>query len=94
MDGKTLPPGCPQFQSWVVESDRLSNINDPDMDETVDLETDRTPFINPRDLDPKNGRIIEGQAEIFIGRKTPFESWRSSDADQAPHVDLNILSMF
>jgi hypothetical protein len=93
MDGKTLPPGCPQFQSWVVESDRLSNINDPDMDETVDLETDRTPFINPRDLDPEGGRIIEGQAEIFIGRKTPVESWRSSDADQAPHVDLNILSM-
>ena len=100
----------PTFQSWVVESDRLSNINDtPERTSQVndpsnkrsklddpgfpdDIEAERTPFINPHDLDPKGGRVIEGQAENFIGRKTLAQFWDPNEADTAPRVDLNVLA--
>src|SRR5438045_3532359 len=36
------------FESWVVESNRLRNINDDDIDENEDLEVNMTPFINPK----------------------------------------------
>jgi len=80
----------PVFQSWIVESDRLSNINDPDFPD--DIEVERTPFINPHDLDPKGGRVIEGQAETFIGRKTLAQQWDPVAADAATRIDLNVLT--
>ncbi|MCJ1309780.1 hypothetical protein MMC25_003441 [Agyrium rufum] len=75
------------------------NPNDPAVAEnSVDLEVDRTPFINPHDLnpqsnaDPTKARVTEGQAEIFIGRKTSVSTWDPVQADAADHVDLNVLA--
>lgn len=79
-----------QYQSWVVESDTITNLNQ--IKDGEDIENDYTPFINPKDLTPKDNTIIEGQAEIFIGKKTDLAQWNSKTADTSPHVDLDIMS--
>lgn len=81
----------PVFQSWVIESDRLRNINDPDLADK-DLEVDVTPSINPGGLDPTNPSVIQNQAEVFIGKSTVAEEWDPKAADAAARVDLTVLT--
>lgn len=99
----------PEFQSWIVESNRITNVDDHVVDakgnpmldangnvlytvnDKTDLENDFAPFLSGTNLDPSDGQILEGQAEIFIGKKTPFEKWNVQNADAAPKADLTIL---
>jgi hypothetical protein len=93
LDKSSISPqdaNIPIFQSWIVESDRVSNINDSDFPD--DVEVERAPFINHHDLDPKGGRIIEGQAETFIGRKTLVSQWDPVQAASATRIDLNVVA--
>lgn len=95
-----------ELTAWVVESNRLRNIQEFDRD--VDIELECAPYITGGD----DTQSLDGQAEIFVGRKLPLEQWREelqtkpSDfvrldvagaanplfADYAPH-NPNVFSM-
>ena len=81
----------PEFQSWVIESDRLRNINDSDL-VAADLEVDVSPSTNPLLFDPTNNTVVEGQAEVFIGKSTPTASWSETTADTGSHIDLTVMT--
>ena len=94
---KTNPPNkIPQFQTWVVESDRLRRIND--IPDDVDLETDVTPFVAYEGDSSKPG-VLATQAEIFIGQRHEHSGWPNGGAgwkeDTSPSakfVDLTIMN--
>jgi hypothetical protein len=78
-----------------VESDSLRNISDPDITADTDIEVEMAPFVNPRDLVPTGSdgsRVIEGQAEVFIGRKMDANTWNWKEADARDSIELNVLS--
>jgi hypothetical protein len=84
-----------------VESNSLRNISDPDITADTDIEVEMTPFVNPKDLVPDavgnggdTGRVIEGQAEVFIGRKFDAQTWDWKEADAREGIELNVLSEF
>ncbi|KAI1747086.1 hypothetical protein F4782DRAFT_535798 [Xylaria castorea] len=59
-----------EYEAWVIESDYLWSLDDIPAD--ADLQTDFAPFVtggSGSEID------IEGQAEVFIGRKTPLTEW-------------------
>lgn len=66
----TIPP----LKAWLIESDRLRNIND--LKDTIDLETDVSPFLS-YDGDPNAPDSLRSQTEIFIGQSYDLEteSW-------------------
>jgi hypothetical protein len=82
--------------SWVIESDRIRYIDDPDMDDSVDLQVDVSPFLKASQGLNKDGISINDQAEIFIGYRAPTQdregqkAW--SENPNADHVDLTLLS--
>ncbi|KNC98347.1 uncharacterized protein SPPG_06056 [Spizellomyces punctatus DAOM BR117] len=77
----------PNYQAFVIESDRLRNIDD--LDASVDLEVDVSPFLCATNAE-KDDTAIDTQAEIFIGLKTHAEGW-SEKGDTAARVPLSIL---
>ncbi|GAO17330.1 uncharacterized protein UV8b_05560 [Ustilaginoidea virens] len=62
----------PKFAAWVVESDRMWDLKDLDVD--VDLQTDVSPFIAAGD-GSNDEDTVSKQAEVFIGKKTPLQEW-------------------
>lgn len=63
-----------EYSAWVIESDFLWALDDIPLD--FDLQTDVSPFVvGAGGADAS----IEEQAEVFIGRKTPLESWSKQD---------------
>ncbi|KAK4142995.1 uncharacterized protein C8A04DRAFT_29396 [Dichotomopilus funicola] len=60
-----------EYQAWVIESDFLWKIDDIPFN--YDLEVDVSPFVVGV-ADGRDASIVQ-QAEVFIGRKTPLESW-------------------
>jgi hypothetical protein len=77
----------PEFQGWIVESDRVWRIDD--IDERADLETDIAPFVQSGD--PNADDAVQRQAEIFIGRKTDAIKW-ATEAPSGNHLKLTIMS--
>lgn len=72
----------PEVEAWVVESDRLQDLNDLGPD--VDLQVDVSPFVSP------GVKIDIGrQAEVFIGYKEDAQTWSESDV---PRVPLSLLN--
>lgn len=72
----------PEVQAWVVESDRLRDLND--LGPEVDLQVDVSPFVSPGDkID------IGRQAEVFIGYKEDAKTWNESTV---PRVPLSLLN--
>jgi hypothetical protein len=63
----------PEFQTWVVESDRLRKINQ--IPDNVDLEVDVTPFVRYEGQADTPG-ILETQAEIFLGQRNEHSGWQ------------------
>ncbi|KAG7142615.1 hypothetical protein HYQ45_000982 [Verticillium longisporum] len=66
-----------EFTAWVVESDRLRTLEELGPEE--DLQVDVSPFISAAD----GGVSAADQAEVFIGKKEPIESW-SEPLDAPP----------
>ncbi|KAG7126732.1 Inositol-1 like protein [Verticillium longisporum] len=66
-----------EFTAWVVESDRLRTLEELGPEE--DLQVDVSPFISAAD----GGVSVADQAEVFIGKKEPIESW-SEPLDAPP----------
>ncbi|KAH8163830.1 hypothetical protein CIB48_g4407 [Xylaria polymorpha] len=87
IDPKTAkPPGkVPRTEAWVIESDRIRNIDQLDAD--CDLQVDVSPFVTStaKLADPNNkaapidGIDLSQQAETFIGYKKDFQSWLDQD---------------
>jgi hypothetical protein len=92
IDPKSVPKntGIPLQDAFVVESDFLTKIDSFKADD--DIETKATPFINPADLDPHGGRIIDGQAEWFIGSNTPLSEWKPNPDPKAYLSSLTIMT--
>ena len=74
----------PEFQTWVVESDRLQHIQD--IPDDVDLEVDVTPFVEYQ-ANSTSG-VLATQAEIFIGKRNEHSGWQDQTTgwveDSAP----------
>jgi hypothetical protein len=70
-DGTKLP----DFQTWVVESNRVRKIQD--IDDSVDIEVEVSPFMrgNTDPSDPDWKKILERQAEIYIGNRNEYSGW-------------------
>ncbi|KAH8797905.1 hypothetical protein F5884DRAFT_687621 [Xylogone sp. PMI_703] len=86
--------GITEFDAWVIESDRLRNINDDDFQKAdFDIEVDTTPFVSPAGAGGRGDRVVDGQAEIFIGKKTNAVAWKVAEADAAACVQpLTVLT--
>ena len=74
--------------AWVIESDRLSKIED--LDVSVDLETDITPFVAYSNDADTNSDILNNQAENYIGLKTPLATWKENTTAQ--RVQLTVMN--
>lgn len=75
----------PEFQAWVVESDKLNDIDN--LDAKVDLEVDVSPFIETKPNNIEIGR----QAEVFIGGKTAANEWKEGD-EAGIRQELTVLT--
>ena len=82
-----------QFQAWVIESDRLRPLGELNQDDTIDLETDVTPFVaydgDPATFDPNVPDAFHLQAEVFIGKKTALADWK----EDASGRSINLTTM-
>ncbi|KAF1950576.1 hypothetical protein CC80DRAFT_496806 [Byssothecium circinans] len=77
--------------AWVVESDKLRKVDD--LDSSVDLETDVTPFVAYAGDATTNKNILDDQAENYIGLKTPLASWtETAEAGATDRVPLTIMN--
>jgi hypothetical protein len=78
----------------VIESDRLRPLEELNKDDGIDLETDVTPFVaydgDKGTFDPNVPDAFHQQAEVFIGKKTPLESW-NEDPTGSP-IDLTTMN--
>ncbi|KAL8672154.1 MAG: hypothetical protein Q9168_003377 [Polycauliona sp. 1 TL-2023] len=91
--GSVVPANTsvPEFQSWVVESDSLRNINDKDL-QAADLEVDVSPSTNPLLFNPTDNSVVEGQAEAFVGKCTSTDAWNEEDASKGKHINLTVMT--
>ncbi|KAI0391891.1 hypothetical protein F5Y17DRAFT_385037 [Xylariaceae sp. FL0594] len=105
--GTVKPSGAdiPETEAWLIESDRLRRIDE--LDDTVDLQTDVSPFMDTEirslktDGTPEQqsgahlgGVSIEDQAEIFIGLKSSAKTWKETATgagSSRDRVKLHIL---
>ena len=70
--------GIPEFQGWVVESDRVSRIDD--IAAKADLEVEFAPFVQPKG-DPMASGQAQKQSEVFLGAKFHAETWGETSAE-------------
>ncbi|KAF2403812.1 hypothetical protein EJ06DRAFT_579746 [Trichodelitschia bisporula] len=75
-----------EITAWVIESNRLRNIQE--FDRNVDIELECSPFIQADASAPS----LDGQAEIFIGNKVELEQWTEQLGTQPNQfVQLNVI---
>ncbi|MCJ1240459.1 hypothetical protein MMC14_008462 [Varicellaria rhodocarpa] len=92
----TTKPQCspiPAVQAWIVESDRMFTIDE--LSQCVDLQVDVAPFITSFLAEGQDACKVEvsKQAEVFIGVRTPAESWPGEDALKGKQrVGLSVAS--
>ena len=73
-----VPAGkLPNFQTWVIESDRIQHIDE--IPDSVDLEVDVTPFVH-YEGNPRAPDIIATQAEIFLGNRNNHSGWQGQNS--------------
>jgi hypothetical protein len=104
--GSIDPPNAPipTVEAWVVLSDFVRNLDDFDNPSAssatqtgprpVDLEVDVSPFIdvNPQNVSDSNAQLLDGQAEVFLGRKIKLGDWDKSEFDNFRNTRLNVMS--
>lgn len=86
-----------ELTAWVVESNRLRNLHE--FGREVDIELECAPYIaggsnTDSQTDPHGMTMntLEGQAEIFIGRKTPLDQWtEEAQSNPSQFVPLDVL---
>ncbi|KAF7545328.1 hypothetical protein G7Z17_g9254 [Cylindrodendrum hubeiense] len=86
--GSTEDYLVPEFRAWIVESDVRRSIDD--LDETVDVQTDVSPYIAPQSTTDGSVDVdMKTQAEVFIGQRFPAETWSETERDR---VRLNLFN--
>ncbi|KAK5455897.1 hypothetical protein LTS15_005215 [Exophiala xenobiotica] len=81
--------------AWVIESDKLWKVEQ--LDSSIDLATDVTPFVAYAGDETNNGDILNNQAENYIGLKIPLDQWseltkpggKEPDLDRVPLTVMN-----
>jgi hypothetical protein len=76
----------PEFQTWIVESDRLRKIND--IPNTVDLEVDVSPFVRYEGQADAPG-VLDTQAEIFLGQRNEHSGWQDQSKGWSEDTSAN-----
>ncbi|KAK7413169.1 hypothetical protein QQX98_007948 [Neonectria punicea] len=85
--GSTEDYVVPEFRAWVVESDVRRSIDD--LDETVDVQTDVSPYIAPQStVDGSVDVDMQTQAEVFIGQRFQAETWYESTERHRARLNL------
>jgi hypothetical protein len=85
-----------KYQTWIVESNRVRKVQD--IPDDVDLEVDVTPFI-AEDPAFDQSKVLENQAEIFIGKRNPYSGWDNNPAawseqqKDSPTKDPNFINL-
>ncbi|EMD00389.1 hypothetical protein BAUCODRAFT_144067 [Baudoinia panamericana UAMH 10762] len=74
--------------AWIIESNRLSTLDELSSD--VDLETEVTPFVAYNDDATTNPDLLNNQAEMYIGYKTPLQGW--SEDQKVRRVPLTTMN--
>jgi hypothetical protein len=82
--------GLPEYQAWVVESDRVSRIDD--LGPGVDLEVDVAPFVLSGD--PTTLGQAQLQSEIFLGMKFPAQGWTENTTAEVRTTHSSLLTSF
>jgi hypothetical protein len=93
-DGTKLP----DFQTWVVESNRVRKIQD--VEDTVDIEVEVSPFIrgNTDPSDPDWKKVLEHQAEICLGKRNEYSGWPTtgslwSEKEQGVEGEVDFMDL-
>lgn len=96
LSAQTPARKLPDFQTWVMESDRKRRIND--IPDDVDLETDVTPFVAYQG-DNEAPNVLATQTEIFIGQRQEHSGWQNGGSgwsedtsSSAKFIDLTAMS--
>lgn len=82
-------PLFPEFDAWVVESDRIRHISE--LDVNIDLETDVAPFLHSTATGKEATDLLNAQAETFLGLRAPAHEWHESGS-AGRRVDLGVLA--
>ena len=87
----SVPPAplAEQRKAWVIESDRLWNVDELSPD--VDLETDVSPYVSYKPADEHSPDILNSQAGVYIGAKIPAAAW-SEKGNAVPRVPLTVMN--
>jgi hypothetical protein len=75
--------------AWVIESDKITKIGD--LDDSVDLLTDVTPFVSYSGGADRNENILNDQAEIYIGQKKSLSEWKETNSKD-DRVPLSVMN--
>ena len=81
--------------AWVIESDRLRNVDDLSTDDNglpIDLETDIAPFVAWTENATSDPDILNSQAEKYIGLRTPLATWREQQLRPDQKVNLTVMN--
>ncbi|KAF1949172.1 hypothetical protein CC80DRAFT_429849 [Byssothecium circinans] len=62
-----------EFQSWVVESDRIRHVSD--FHESSDMEVECVPFLHVAGEDATDQSILKKQADVFLGQTFDALQW-------------------
>lgn len=76
---KSDPPAEPEFEAFVIESDRLRRLTE--LDAKVDLQVDVSPFLHVHSGEA--GSELRHQGEYFIGIKNSLDGWKEKTAERA-----------
>ncbi|KAH0538453.1 hypothetical protein FGG08_004951 [Glutinoglossum americanum] len=91
---KPAQSGIESIKAWVIESDLMRSIDD--LDVSVDLQVDVSPFLTSQGVTGSDGISIEQQAEIFIGYREDARTWKEGKVgDEIPgakRADLSLLN--
>jgi len=87
LDLKTAdPPGrLPEYQSWIIESDKIRNIDQIDAATLAnappaDLEVDCVPFVSAGG-DGTGDKVLGQQVEVFLGQRTDHVKWTPGQSE-------------
>ncbi|KAF5555347.1 hypothetical protein FMEXI_1518 [Fusarium mexicanum] len=81
-------PGAPALAAFIVESNRIRHFGghfDPSTDDTFDVETEASPFIDQK-------VSVEKQVDVFMGMRRKFDDdWNDPDPNGIYHSPLTLL---
>lgn len=79
------------FQGWVIESDRLWEIDDIPLD--ADVQAEMSPYLDYQEGDESKADTLQKQARFFIGTKVPLKTWpEQGDSIKYTSAPLTVMN--